>query len=167
MRNVSTLLLLLLLGVASAEDKKDKDRPALKLSADEKALVELLNKARAKEKLPALTINATLCAVARKHSANMAKNGKLAHELDGKKPKDRVTDAGYDYRSMGENIAWADEGSDNTPPKPADVHEMWMKSKVHKDNIVASKYTEIGIGIVRGPKGDWYYTQVFGRPRKK
>ena len=55
----------------------------------------MTNKARAKEKLPPLKLNSVLTKVARAHSANMAKQEKMEHELDGKNPSQRIKEAGY------------------------------------------------------------------------
>jgi uncharacterized protein YkwD len=151
------------LSVAAAEEKKGE--PKLARTADEKAekaLLELLNKARAEKKLPPLRANPVLTKVARAHSANMAKQGKMSHELDGKNPAKRVLEAGYDYRSVGENVAWSERDG-----PVADVHAGWMKSKVHRDNILAAKFQEVGIGLAHSAKGEVYITQVFGTPRPK
>jgi len=155
------LLVGILLGVVQAQGGKDE----LKLSDDEKTLLRLLNESREKKKLPPLKPNPILFKVARAHSANMARQEKMAHELDGKKPKDRVEEAGYDYRSVGENVAYAEKDDDPLPL--AEIHDRWMKSKVHKDNILAAKFEEVGLGIEKNKKGDFYYTQVFGTQRKK
>ncbi len=152
----------------AADGGKGKNKDKVKLSADEKALVEMLNKVRAKEKLPPLKVNAVLCKVARKHSENMAKQEKMAHILDGKKPGDRVTAAGYDWRLVLENLAIADAGGDpdKPPAPPGDVHKGWMESKAHRANILNPRPTEVGLGVVRSKKGNYYYTQVFALPRK-
>src|SRR5262249_35732049 len=94
---------LLIAGLAPAADTKTDEA---KLSKDEQRIRDLTNEARAKEKLPPLKVNATLVKVARAHSANMAKQGKMEHVLDDKNPAQRIEKAGYDYRSVGENIAW-------------------------------------------------------------
>src|SRR5688572_29706385 len=113
-RCLTCLAVVALIGLARAEEK-----PAVKLSADEKALLELLNKERKKEKLPELTVNALLQKAAKQHSENMAKQEKMTHELDGKGVSDRVTDAGYDWRSVAENVAKSEpEGGDDAPPSP-------------------------------------------------
>jgi uncharacterized protein YkwD len=124
-------------------------------------ILRLTNKARAKEKLAPLTMNAVLTRVANGHSANMAKQEKMAHVLDGKKPSQRIEEAGYDYAECGENVAYGSE---------LDVREIfdaWMKSKVHRDNILGEAFQEIGIGLARSPKGNVYYTQAFGTQQKK
>jgi uncharacterized protein YkwD len=140
--------------------------PAVTLSAPEQQMLKLLNEARAREKLPPLRPNAILFKVARAHAANMAKQEKMAHVLDGKKPAQRVDEAGYDYRLVGENVAFSEGDAPDTIPV-ADIHESWMKSEVHRANILKSGYEEVGLGIVRNAKGQLYYAQVFGTQRKR
>jgi uncharacterized protein YkwD len=136
-----------------------------KLSADEKALVDLLNKEREKEKLPRLTVNPLLTKAARAHCENMARQEKFGHELDGKTVADRVAEAGYDYRSVGENLARApvESGDDPPAPPPADIHKNWMGSKGHKANILGEQFREVGVCVVKSKKGTYYYTLVFAR----
>jgi uncharacterized protein YkwD len=149
--------LLLIAGLSYAAEPADDET---KLSKEEQQVLDLTNEARAKEKLPALKINATLTKVARAHAANMAKQHKMDHVLDGKTPAQRVDAAGYDYRSVGENLAVADKGA-----TVEQVQKGWMESKVHHDNILSPKYDEIGLGLATDDKGQTYYAQVFGKHR--
>jgi uncharacterized protein YkwD len=147
--------------VAPACRGADPQPPAgLKLSAEEQQVLDLTNQAREKEKLPPLRPNPLLFAAARGHSANMARQDVMDHVLDGKKPSDRVKDAGYRYTWMGENIAMTD--GDTT----AGVFKGWMQSKGHREHILSDHFDEIGIGIARNDKGNIYYTQVFGSAKK-
>src|SRR5262245_30667066 len=66
----------------------------VKMSAQEKKLLELTNAERKKKDLPPLQPNALLAKIARAHSANMAQQQKMDHFLDGKSPADRVAAAG-------------------------------------------------------------------------
>jgi uncharacterized protein YkwD len=75
-------------------------KPAFKLSADEKAILDLTNAERAKENLAPLKANELLTKAAREHSANMAKQQKLDHVLDDKKPDDRLKAVSYQFASM-------------------------------------------------------------------
>ena len=138
------------------------DEPKLELTAEEKAVLELTNQERAKEKQPPLKPNPILMKIARAHSRNMAKQEKLAHELDGKKPHERAEDAGYKGAWIGENCA---VGSDPYPPK--DVMKGWMESAGHRKNLLDKKYKEIGIGAAKSASGDIYWTQVFGLPDER
>jgi uncharacterized protein YkwD len=135
------------------------------MTPDEKTLLELLNKSRAAKKLPPLKPNAILTKVARAHSANMLKQGKMAHVLDRKGVAQRVDAAGYDYRSVGENLAFCETRPDDKEPLP-DIHKRWMNSKVHRDNILAKRFQEVGLGLARDDKGHVYCTQVFATLRK-
>jgi len=123
----------------------------VQLSQDEQRLIQLVNAERAKVNLPPLNANANLLAAARGHTANMARQQKMSHDLDGKGMADRITDAGYKYMQYGENIA----AGLNTPEA---VMNGWMNSQVHRNNILNNGFTEIGVGFVNG-----YWTQVFGR----
>lgn len=137
-----------------------KDEPKVKLSEEEKTILEWTNEVRVKEKLSALAPNPQLIAAARSHSANMAKKKELAHELDGKNVEKRVLDAGYDYAEVGENLA----GGDGPIPE---FFKLWLKSPVHREHLFKENYREIGISIARDDKGQLYTTVVFGVQRKK
>jgi uncharacterized protein YkwD len=151
---------------AGAEDKKEDNKVEkkaekkgeFKLTESEQTVIELTNAERkkAEKKLTALKMNPKLMEAARKHAANMAAQEKMEHELDGKNPADRADAAGYKYRSLGENVAFGQE----TPKK---VVEVWMNSPPHRENILGSGYTEIGVGVVKGKDGHLYWCQVFGR----
>ena len=157
-----SLFVLCLLGFLAASRSPAADKPEkFRISEEEQKILDQANEARKEEKLPPLKPNPTLFKVARAHSANMAKQEKMDHVLDGKNPADRVKAAGYKYSDIGENIA---EG-ENWPL--TNVHKAWMESEHHRENILKGKFTEIGIGIARGESGKTYYTQVFGSPQKK
>jgi uncharacterized protein YkwD len=144
------------------------EKTEFKLPADLKALAELANKAREKEKLPALRVDPLLCKIAQAHAENMAKQEKMEHVLDGKGVGQRAKEAGYRFRSIGENVARAKGDPDVPAPPPADIHKMWMESKPHRENILQGKFQEVGLGMARGKSGTVYYAQEFGtrlRPR--
>lgn len=160
MRPCSVLLCLLSLSaIFAAADKKDPS--PLKLSDDEKTILDLTNAERAKEKLPPLAPNPLLFQAARGHSANMAKKGEMKHVLDGKDVLKRLDDVGYDFRKCGENIATSDGAA------LKEIMKGWMESKGHREHILEPAFTEIGVGTARNDKGDLYYTQVFGVPFAK
>ncbi len=138
-----------------------EDKPDVKLTAEEQKILDMTNKERAAKDLPPLKLNSTLVKTARAHSENMAKQGKMEHNLDGKTPGQRVLAAGYDYESVRENIA----AGENWPT--SDVMKGWMESKPHRENILAKDIDEIGIGVVSDGKGKLFYTQDFGKQQKK
>lgn len=155
----ATIILFLLTGIVIASDAADPKSPMPPLTRQEQTILELTNEERAREKIGPLVINAVLTRVARAHSANMLRQGEMKHELDGKRPAQRVDEAGYDYKRVAENIAWTDGVS------LKEVMKNWMESKGHRENILNPGFDEIGVGIAKNDKGEMYFTQVFGKQR--
>ena len=62
---------------------------------------------------------------------------------DGTEPWKFFTDAGYQYRYAGENLA-------RDFSNPSSAIDAWMASSTHKDNMLSSKYQEIGIAVLEG-----------------
>jgi uncharacterized protein YkwD len=127
---------------------------------DEIKLVEMTNQERKKMDLPSLKLSSALSKIARGHSENMARQGKMEHILDNKALVDRLRDAGYKFAKGGENIASGGGVS------LATIMQAWMDSKGHRANILSTEFTEIGLGIARDKTGQLYFTQVFAKPRK-
>jgi uncharacterized protein YkwD len=159
------LLVLLVSSFVAADDtnKSAKDQATtFEMTRNERRLLELVNRERARADLPALRPHPLLFKAARDHSANMAKQRKMDHNLDGKRPSQRVEATGYDWGKVTENLITADQSD---VPLERIVKE-WMASKIHRDNILMKDVTETGLGIAKNPKDEIYYTQVFARPRK-
>jgi uncharacterized protein YkwD len=158
--NMNTKLICCACVIVTAWTVQAGDQADVKLSAQEKKLVELTNAERKKKNLEPLRVHALLFQIARAHSQNMAKQGKLEHVLDGKNPLDRLRDAGYKFIAMGENVA-------KMPARDTveELMKMWMDSKIHHDNIVNPDVAEIGLGVVADSDGQVYYTQLFGKRR--
>ncbi len=154
------LSLVLVVPYLSAEERKESTK--FEMTKEERRLMELVNKERARANLPELRPHPLLFKAARGHSANMAKQEKMEHVLDGKRPAQRVEAAGYDWGKVRENILTADML--NVPPEK--IVKAWMDSKVHRDNILSNDVSETGLGIASNAKGEAYYTQVFARQRK-
>jgi uncharacterized protein YkwD len=138
------------------------EAPAFKMTEEESKLLELTNQERKKKELPPLGVSPQLFQLARGHSENMAKQGKMDHVLDKKTPFDRLRDADYKFLRGGENIAACD-----AKVALPEIMKAWMESKAHRDNILGPDFTEIGLGMARDKGGQIYYTQVFARPRDK
>jgi uncharacterized protein YkwD len=99
-----------------------------------------------------------LAAIARLHSEEMAREGFFGHEgMDGSQPSNRVSRAGVQWRSTGENIAKCRD--------VAEAEALFMDEprfqQNHRGNILNPQYTHVGIGIARGPDGTLYITQEF------
>jgi uncharacterized protein YkwD len=104
--------------------------------------------------VPALAWNEKLEAAAVRHSDDMAANEFMAHEgSDGSRVGGRVTSAGYDWSSVGENVA-------HGYPTVEQVMEGWKNSEGHCKNMMNGAFTEFGAAV-----NDDYWTQVFAKPR--
>lgn len=121
-------------------------------------LIDLTNQERRKQELQELTVDPLLMKMARDHSANMAKQNIMSHELNGVTFQQRLEQSGYKASMAGENIAAGQ-------PTPADAIAAWMKSPGHRANILNPDFTQIGVGIAQSATGIFYYTQDFGTPQ--
>ena len=107
-------------------------------------VVSLTNEKRVQAGLLPLTLNSTLSQAAQAKGADMLNKGYWAHVApDGTQPWTFFTNFGYKYRYAGENLA-RDFSSASS------AVEAWMNSPSHKENLLSSKYKEIGIGVVEG-----------------
>lgn len=122
-------------------------------------VIRLTNVKRAESGTPALVSNSSLESAARAKGEHMLANNYWAHVApDGTEPWKFFVDAGYKYRFAGENLA-----RDFSNPQSA--VDAWMASPTHKDNLLSSKYNEIGVAVVEGDLGGVEATiivQLFG-----
>ncbi|MFI1248749.1 sigma-70 family RNA polymerase sigma factor [Streptomyces anulatus] len=118
-------------------------------------VTELVNTERAKEGCGPVTVNDQLNTAAQRHSADMEAKDYFSHtSQDGRDPGDRITAAGYQWSTYGENIAKGQR-------TPADVMRSWMDSPGHRANILNCSFKEIGVGK-QDSGGGPVWTQVFG-----
>jgi uncharacterized protein YkwD len=121
-----------------------------------KAVVCLVNQQRTAHRLPKLAASGSLDLSAQKWTNDMVSNRDFSHGADFSA---RISAAGFDWSSVGENIA----GGFATP---AAVVSAWMASPGHCANILSPIYREVGTGVSNGSSvggdaaGTW--TQDFG-----
>lgn len=112
----------------------------------------LINQKRAAHGLPALTIAPELANAAQAHAADCAKRGWCGHVgSDGADTRTREIRAGYMPTAWGENWVQAFD--------PVKAVEWWYNeppgNDPHRQNILNTRYTQVGIGIT--PAGNGYY----------
>jgi uncharacterized protein YkwD len=140
---------------------------ASNLKAVASATICLLNAERANKGLAPLRLNGKLNNASKLMSNLMVRQHFFAHDTpDGRSVLDRVRPTGYirGSWSLGENIAWGSGGL----ATPRAIVNGWMNSKGHRDNILFSKFKDIGIGVTlgapqRGLSGGATYVTDFGR----
>lgn len=107
-------------------------------------VIELTNSEREKLGLPPLSKNSELNQAAVQKAQNMFSENYWAHFApSGKTPWDFITGSGYRFSFAGENLAKNFQKSD-------DVVKAWMNSPTHKENLLNSKYRDIGIAVEDG-----------------
>lgn len=122
------------------------------VSAFEQKVVDLTNKERAKQGLPALKLDTKLSQVARTKSLDMKNKGYFSHMSPTYgSPFDMMKQFGISYTSAGENIAKGQR-------TPKEVVNAWMNSEGHRANILNKSYTHIGVGYVESGN---IWTQMF------
>jgi len=123
-----------------------------RLTTQEKGIVVLINRERAKRGLKPLRIVASLTRAARAHSRDMASRQYFSHvSRSGRTPAQRIKAHGYSpvkCRSwtIGENIAWATAGYDTART----TVRGWMLSPAHRRIILTSCFRDVGIGLAQG-----------------
>jgi uncharacterized protein YkwD len=99
--------------------------------------------------------NDALAAIARQHSQRVAQTGNFSHDDAAGSPFDRMTAAGINYSSAGENM-----GQGGTP---AEAEQLLLSDPPHRQLIMSCDMTEIGIGVANSG-GTLIVTQDFIRP---
>lgn len=111
-------------------------------------LLNLHNENRKSKSVDPLVLDKRLCDYAEEHAGRMAKKNKLAHSSMVHLQKFCGADI------VGENIAWGQETE-------KDVVSSWMKSPMHRWNILGSSYKKVGFGVKGGEDGRNYWCAVF------
>lgn len=124
----------------------------------EAQVLSLTNAERAKNGLPALTMNWQLARVARYKSQDMIDKKYFAHQSPTYgSPFDMIEAFGIRFTAAAENIAYGQK-------TPAEVMNSWMNSPGHRSNILSGNVSQIGVGAAKTANGTYYWTQMFIRP---
>lgn len=116
-----------------------------------------INRIRAQQGLFQLRPNQRLCAVARRHSSNMAGTGYLSHtDSLGRDFKARLGSMVVERYQAGENVA-----TNNFPDSARVAVQGWCRSPGHLRNILNEKFTDTGIGVAVSAEGQVFFTQIF------
>jgi len=124
-------------------------------------LIQLTNAKRQEGGLSTLSLNPALSQVASLKGADMIANNYWAHTSpDGKTPWSFFTQEDYLYLYAGENLA-------RDFPDSSSVVNAWMNSSTHRDNILSTRYKEIGIAVIHDTfqgQPTTLVVQMFGTP---
>ncbi len=119
----------------------------------EEAIFALLNGARRTLGVGPLRRNKTLDRIARAHSERMLAEGRISHTSGDGTPEDRVRAASLSPKAVGENVALA--------PTPLRLHRALWASPSHRENLLLTRWDEVGVAIARRDDGSLFLTQLF------
>jgi len=116
------------------------------IQAEAWQIVQLANRARAEAGAGPLRWDAALATAARQHCLRMAAEGAISHQYEGEPdPGERAAKAGAHFSLFEENVAIA--------PTPAAIHDGWMHSPHHRENLLNPAVDRIGVAVVAGRHG--------------
>ncbi|MCQ4042027.1 sigma-70 family RNA polymerase sigma factor [Streptantibioticus rubrisoli] len=131
-------------------------------------VLALINQARAAHGLAPYTITTGLTHSATGHNTAMDNGCGLSHQCPGEAQLgDRETAAGVHWGAAGENIGQASAGPDAQQVATAAVSltQSMLNEQPpndgHRQNILSSTFTHIGIAVYRDPNGTVWLTQDF------
>jgi hypothetical protein len=106
------------------------------------------NQARAQAGVKSLAWDPTLAAAAFEHCRMMAAAGGISHQYRGEPDlSSRAAQAGAHFSLIEENVAMA--------PSAAAVHQAWMQSPGHRENLLSSDVDHVGVAVVYA-RGEFY-----------
>jgi hypothetical protein len=121
----------------------------------EQYLLSAANQERGDRGLSLLHRDPQLAQAAAGHAREMAAHESISHQFAGEAElTDRGAQAGVPFSAISENVAEA--------PNVVQIHDMWMHSEHHRDNLLDPRIDSAGISVIeRG--GEFYAVEDFAR----
>lgn len=118
-------------------------------------LFALANQARARAQVGRLEWDPALAAAALAHCRRMAQEGPIAHRYGGEKDvSGRAAQAGAHFSVIEENVA--------VGPSAPTIHEEWMRSQGHRENLLSPDVDHVGVAVVEA-RGVLYAVADYSR----
>ena len=128
-----------------AEESSPASAPIVQLGSqiigsNAQQLFLLGNQARIAQGAKPLTWDPALAVAAQQHCARLAGESLLSHQYDGEADlSQRAGQAGAHFSLVEENIAEGDQ--------PASIHQAWMNSQHHRENLLNPGVDRVGIAV--------------------
>jgi hypothetical protein len=137
----SFILILTLAVLTSCAAAQRAFRTSAAIQPEAAQILELANQARAQAGAPPLQWDPALATAARQHCLRMAAEGPIAHQYSGEQDVSaRAEQAGAHFSLIEENVA--------VGPDPATIHDSWMHSPHHRENLLNPTVNRVGIALV-------------------
>jgi len=137
----SALVLILLPGISFNKIHAENSAGATSPSIVEQYLFAAANRERLSRGLGILKQDPVLAQAAAFHAQQMAEHEGISHEFPGEPDlASRAATAGVHFSIVSENVAEA--------PEPTAIHDMWMKSEGHRENLLDPNVNVAGISVV-------------------
>lgn len=148
------------LGETPFSPSPDSENSGSFLPAVEQEIFRMVNEERTKAGVPTLSYNTTMEKYARIKSKDMGDRNYFSHENpEGQLITEQMSKDGVTYSAWGENIAYVQGSASNAA---SEIMNMWMNSPGHRQNILSTNFTSIGVGVSQ--HGNTIYaTQEFCR----
>lgn len=132
--------------------------PTVPSSVDNVTFSGLLNNVRANNGASPVAFDARLASAAQGHADDMLAQNYFSHTgLNGSSPGDRITAAGYNWRTYGENIARGQSSE-------TEVLQDWTNSPGHHANDINPSFEDYGLAKA-GTGSDARWVLVLGAER--
>ena len=150
-------------GQAALLDGDESGKCVVPPDADRMAdqVLQLVNLERSEAGLAPLVPSENLNALAVDYACAMIEDDFFGHvdPHDGSGPGERAARGRYAFFAVGENLAAGQETA-------ADVMDVWMRSLSHREVILDSRWSQIGIAVRAGGLHGIYWVQEFGDPAR-
>lgn len=145
---LSAILFMPLPGVAAGAGTPTTMIPPSSSNVSEQYLLNAANRERASRGLPVLRNDPTLAQAARFHALQMAEHRDISHQFAGEPDlMQRGSQAGVRFSLITENVAES--------PDSSIVHDLWMRSAGHRENLLDPEVDSVGIAVVA--RGNRFY----------
>jgi len=125
------------------------------LHAEAGQIFALANQARAQAGVGQLQWDRALAAAAMQHCQRMAAEGPIAHRYGGEADvSGRAAQAGAHFSIIEENVA--------VGPSANRIHEQWMQSPGHRENLLSPDVDHVGVAVVAA-RGVFYAVADYSR----
>ena len=136
------------------------------LPAEVEALFERINSFRSERGVPPLKLDQRLCQAASLHSQEMVRESYFGHvspNIQRQSPSKRAVLAGYRWWEIYENIYRSRARDVQTLVQ--DTMRTWIDSDIHRENLLATKARDLGIGTAVNGQGEILITVMLAKPK--